>query len=392
MKQRTTTAQNFKSWAKKVALVVCSALIITAVPMQLTQKASADQYDQKISALQQDINRYQAETARLNAQAASVQNTLAQLANNMAAIQAQININQVKYDQLVKQITDTEVKIKQNQDALGTILAQIYVDDKITPIEILASSKSVSDFIDKQEYRSSIRTQLTSTIGDIKSLKKKLETDKTAVGKILDNQKSQRAILAAKQNEQQTILSQTQGQSSNYQQMIANRQSEIAQIRAVQAALNARINGSGGYTLIDSGLLGAYPWNNLNCPMSYYFSTGGADGNGSDGHGYGCRQCASYVAWRIAKETGRYYTNWGNANNFPASARAAGYRTGSTPRAGSVAVMYAGAYGHVAWVEAVPGNGTIVISQYNWDYGAGYGMYSQMVVSQSVFQEYIYIL
>ena len=47
--------------------------------------------------------------------------------------------------------------------------------------------------------------------------------------------------------------------------------------------------------------------------------------------------------------------------------------------------------GHVAWVEAVNGDGTIVVSQYNYNYGAGWGMYSEMRLSASVFSEYVYI-
>jgi surface antigen len=123
-----------------------------------------------------------------------------------------------------------------------------------------------------------------------------------------------------------------------------------------------------------------------------YLSTGGADGNGGDGHGYGCRQCASFVAWKIAKETGKYYS-WGNAVNFTQSAINAGYTAGG-PQAGSIAVMDPGtagvSEGHVGWVEAVSGN-KVLISQYNYNYGAGYGMYSEMWLSSSAFDHYVHI-
>jgi surface antigen len=125
-----------------------------------------------------------------------------------------------------------------------------------------------------------------------------------------------------------------------------------------------------------------------------YLSTGGADGNGGDGFGYGCRQCASYAAWRIAKETGIYY-RWGNAKDFTQNARNAGYEyLGTNPQPGSIAVMdpaKAGqGYGHIAWVEAVSG-GMVTISQYNYDYGQGYGMYSVMTLSASSFDHYVKI-
>ncbi|MEI6850480.1 MAG: CHAP domain-containing protein [Candidatus Saccharibacteria bacterium] len=392
MKLRTTTPAS-TSLATKLALIFFSVIVAVAVPLQMTQKVSADEYDDRINALQQDIIRYQAEGARLNGESATLKSALAQLSNEKAAIQAQVDISQAKHDQLVIQIAETEQKIIDNQGALGDIIANIYVDDKISPLEMLASSNNISDYMDKQEYRSSVRNELTSTIGEIKDLKKQLDTQKIEVTKVLEDQKAQRDSLIAKENEQQGLLQKTQGQEAGYQQLINSSQAAIAEAKATQILVNSRFNGNGGYTLIDSGSMGGYPWDSSNCAMWGYLSTGGSDGNGSDGHGYGCRQCASYVAWKIAKETGKYYS-WGNAVNFTANAKAEGYVEGSA-QAGSIAVMDPGkagqSYGHVAWVEANNGDGTITISQYNYNYGAGYGMYSMMVLSVNAFDHYVQI-
>ena len=76
---------------------------------------------------------------------------------------------------------------------------------------------------------------------------------------------------------------------------------------------------------------------------------------------------------------------------WPSSARSAGFSTGSTPRAGSAAVISAGAYGHIVWVDAVDGS-DVIISQYNyWNAGgSGWGHYSKMRVSASTYDTYIY--
>ncbi len=398
MKLRTTTPASITLIAR-LALVGLSVLIAVAIPIQMSHKVQADEYDDKINALQQDIAKFKAEGDRLNGEAATLKSALGQISTQKSAIQAQIDINQVKYDQLIVQISDTEKKITDNQDALGTTIADLYVDDKISPIEMLASSKNISDYLDKQEYRSSVRSELTSTISKIKDLKKTLESDKVAVEKVLTDQKSQRDSLVAKEGEQQSLLQKTQGEEAGYQQLISNSQSAIAEAKATQILVNSRFNSNGGYTLIDSGSMGGYPWNGSNCPMWGYLSTGGSDGNGNDGgadsvgsDGYGCRQCASYVAWKIAKETGKYYS-WGNAVDFTGNAIAAGYIEGPA-QAGSIAVMDPGkagqSYGHVAWVEAAS-VGMVTISQYNYDYGAGYGMYSLMTLSENAFDHYIQI-
>ncbi|HEY8992272.1 MAG TPA: CHAP domain-containing protein [Candidatus Microsaccharimonas sp.] len=393
MKLRSTTPVSMFSIRKVskafVLFGISALLVIGTVP--IFKPAAADQYDDQIAALTSDMAKYQAEANRLNGEAATLANAVAQLTNEKNALQAQIDLNQTQSDQLVLKIADTTKQISDNQDALGKTIADLYIDDGTSPIEMLASSTNIGDFLNKQEYRSSVKTQLNDTILKVKTLKAQLDTQKSDLDKVLTEQKNARDDLAAKESAQQSLLSQTQNDESNYQNLIKNSSAAIASAKAAQAALYARQNSTGGYQLVDAGSLGAYGWDNSSCPMVGYLSTGGTDGNGSDGHGYGCRQCASYVAWRIAKETGIYY-QWGNGGNFASAAINAGYQNlGRSPQPGSVAVLL-GNPGHVAWVEGVSPDGShVTVSQYNYNYGSGWGMYSEMVLSSSFFDQYVKI-
>ena len=392
MNLRTTTPVS-KSLALKWGLALLAVIIVViASVMWINRPVSADQYDDKIRALQADMSRYQAESDRLNVEAASLANALAQITNEKNALQSQVNLSQNQYDQLLIKIAETEKQIIDNQDALGSTLASLYVDDDISPVEMLASSKDISEFLNKQEYRNSIKKELSSTINTVKDLKVQLTGQKTEVEKVLNEQKAARDSLAAKENEQANLVAQTRNDEAAYQGLIRNSASGIAEAKAQQAALRARSNATGGYSLVDSGSLSDYPWNSSNCPMQGYMSTGGSNGNGGDGRGYGCRQCVSYVAWKIAKETGIYYNNWGNGGQWAQSAISAGYQNlGRSPETGSIAVLY-GNPGHVAWVEGVSPDGSkVTVSQYNYNYGAGYGMYSEMVLSTSFFDQYVKI-
>jgi surface antigen/peptidoglycan hydrolase CwlO-like protein len=384
--------------------------VVVGASIQLAKIVSADQYDDKINALQQDIDNYNAQAAQLADQSKTLQSAVAGLQAQASIIQAQIDISQAKYDQLVIQIADTENKIKINRDALGQTIANMYVSDQITPIEMLASSNNIADYLDRQEYRSSVRSNLTSEIAAIKQLKIELDQQKTDIESALGDQKNAKSALVAKQQEQQTLLNQTQGQETAYQQLMAEAQSQQAQVRAQQQAyLMSLYNSGGGAKLIASGAAPDYPWSSNGCPMGgelgyggnlVYYSFGGADGNGGDGHSYGCRQCASYVTWRVAKETGNYPENWGNATNFPESAENVygANVTGYTPRAHSIGVIRGtgnAPEGHVAWIESVNGDGTLTVSQYNYNYNypspLGWGLYSKMIVPASSYNIYVYI-
>lgn len=408
MKLRTTTpvsiirlsrrAHNRVPRSKKVfrlvgASLIALAMVIGSFPL-INKPASADQYDDKIAQLTRDMQKYQSQASSLNAQASTLQNAIAQITNEKNALQSQIDLNQAQHDKLVIQISDTEKQIKENQDALGKTIADLYIDDGTSPIELLASSTNIGDFLNKQEYRSSVKTQLNDTIKKVKTLKTQLDSQKADLDKVIAEQKSARDDLAAKEAEQNKLLAQTQSDEANYQSLIKSNAGQIAAAKAAQAALAARANSTGGYSVVGAGRLPAYEamWGPSGCSMGGsggWESYGGADGNGGDGHGYGCRQCASYAAWKVKQVTGNYY-KWGNGGDFADNAIAAGYRNlGSSPQPGSLAVMW-GNPGHVAWVEEVSGS-QVRVTQYNWLSGGQYGMYTNMWVSKNVFDQYVKI-
>ena len=90
-----------------------------------------------------------------------------------------------------------------------------------------------------------------------------------------------------------------------------------------------------------------------------YSSVAGVDGSADiqpdySGNTYPAGQC-TWGAKALAPWVHNY---WGNANQWPDSARAAGYTVGTQPRVGAVICWpYGGwGYGHVAVVTAVSGN------------------------------------
>lgn len=396
MKTRSTTLPVLNlSLAKKATLVLSALLIAAAVPISMTGGlVFARDYAAEIRAVEREISQYQAEAARLSSQAKTLENELAKLSAEKAQIQAQVDLSQSKHDKLVAEIKENEEKIAANQVTLGTVIADMYVDDDISPIEMLASSKNISEFIDKQTQRSSIRDTLKDTIAEIKELKITLEKQQKEVEQVLADQKSQRDTLAAKEAERANLVSKTRGQEAAYQKLSAEGQARKNQLqREQQAAIEAAIRGSGGGSAVAGDPnKGGYPAYLAN--SDYYNPL-------VDPWGMYSRQCVSYTAWKVQQKfqngqrsTGMpYWGGHGNANQWPASARAAGIPVGTTPRAGSVGVIMAGQYGHTVWVESVNSNGTINISQYNYFNagGSGWGHYSEMYnLSPYAYDYYIY--
>ena len=387
MKKRSTTPVS-KSFIMRGSLLAIAILMAASAPFAyMGTPAAARDYDAEIRAVQNQIDQYNAEASRLSAEADSLQNKVAQLNSEKAAMQAQVDLTQTEHDQLVADIKANEKKIANNQQALGKTMADMYVDDDISPLEMLASSKNIADYVDKQTQRSSVRDSLSKTITEIKRLKKELEEQKTQVKQKLDDLTNQRNMLAAKEAEQQSLLNSTRGQEAAYQQLSAEGRAKRQQIeREQQIEIARRYAGAGGTAVAGDPGRGGYPNNLAN--TDYYNPV-------VDPWGMYSRQCVSYTAWKVYQKNGYmpYWGGVGNANQWPGNADRAGIPRGSTPRAGSVGVIMSGQYGHVVWVESVNSDGTINISQYNElnAGGPGWGNYSERYnVHPRTYDTYIY--
>ena len=354
MNLRSTTPASIP-FAKRAAFVAAAVLMIAATPIGMSQMVNADDYDVRIAQLQAQIEQFNAQAAALGRERNTYENKLAQLNAEKAQIQAQIDLNEAKVNQLNEDIKKSEAEIAANKDALGEIIADLYVDDNISAIEMLASSNNISDYVDKQTYREAIQDELSSTIATIKDLKKQLEEQKQGVERALADQKGAREVLAQKEAEQQTLIAQVAGQEQAYQTLSAQTKAEKDRVQAEQQAAIAaamRRAGAGGGAVAGDPSKGGYPANLAN--SDYYNPV-------VDPWGMYSRQCVSYTAWKVYQKNGYmpYWGGRGNANQWPGNARAAGIPVSTTPRAGSVGVIMAGTYGHVVWVESVNGDGRV---------------------------------
>jgi len=110
----------------------------------------------------------------------------------------------------------------------------------------------------------------------------------------------------------------------------------------------------------------------------------------SVGNRYDYGYCTYYVYNRRA-ELGRPVGSfWGNASTWHSYARSSGYLVNNTPAVGAVMQdsYSAGGYGHVAVVESVNGDGSIMVSEMNF---AGWNVTSSRTLSASEAGRYNFI-
>lgn len=334
----------------------------------------ADQYDSQIQALENQNSQAQSNVSSLQMQASSYQDAINKLNQQIAGIQSAIAINQAKQVQLQQEITQDQQQLDYQKKVLGEDLKAMYVDGQMSTVEMLATSKNLSNFVDAETYSSAVQNKIQSTMQQITTLQNQLEQQQVQVNQLVAIEQQQNTQLSSEQAQQQQLLAYNQSQQSQYNQQIQANQSQIAVLRAEQIAANQKLVGSGHVDYSGS------------CGGSYPASAAGPDGswgcnygldNTVDNWGMYNRECVSYTAWMVYKTYGYmpYWGGSGDANQWPGDARAAGIPVGSTPKVGSVAIYMGGSsdpWGHAMWVKSVNGDGTITVDQYNLYYDGNF--------------------
>lgn len=340
---------------------VCSVLIIPSL-------VRADSYQAQIDALNSQNSAIQGNLGLLSGQAANYQNQINDLNAQINAIQNAINANQNKQNELNAQIVSNQKELINQKSVLANDIRTMYLNSQLTPEEMLATSSSISQFIDQQVAYQTVQNKIQSTLNQINQLQISLNQQKVQVAQLLQTENTQNQTLISDQSQVQNLLNMNQQQQNQYNAQIANNNNQIKALIAAQAAANAAIarradvsnipsGGSGGACDIGQGN-GGYPVQLCNAPQDAI----------TDSAGFPNRECTSFANWYFTTVEGQ--TNFsvtGNAgwwfltSNYPAVTWGAGVKPGalgiepSSALNAPVPSLHGGYYGHVMIVLALPG-------------------------------------
>ena len=372
-KMKQISIKSFKK-PRLTSVMITAVLLLGFVVTPLMVEANLNE---QIRELNQENSQFQSQSQSLRVEAGSLQETISALQTQINGLQAQINESNQQIDATLQKIAEAETELVRQKGLLGQNLRAIYLAGDISMLEMLASSKDLHEFVDKQQYRNSMQTEISETLDKVTALKFQLKTEKEALEAQKKDQEERQGLLDLQRGEQARLLSLNQSQRNAVDAEIKANNAEIAELRRLQAIENAKLFGStpGSGPACGGGYPGSAPgpWGRWGCnyPLDYSIDTWGMYN----------RECVSYTAYKVAA-SGRHMPYWGgrgNAKLWDDNARAAGIPVDTNPRPGDVAVSNAGYYGHVMYVEHVYDDGRILISQYNGDWK---GTYSTAVINK----------
>lgn len=348
---------------RKLMPFVASIPIIALLLTGFSPKAQAVSFDQQLNQRAKMANMQVLEQKQQAVhQALGLSETVAQLETKRAKLENRI-------DQTAQQVAELKQAVVQAQKDLTKQREQM-----IANVGTSSDQRKVA----AAAYR---MNKLTEQLADTKRSISTMKADKKAAEVALNNARAEsQRLLGISQDNRDAFEASVQANIDKLNQPQGNQAApaETQDAQTVQtpetpvAKEEAPVPAAEPEPAPDPAAVAAaaesYPWADVPFPS-----------DGVDPWGMFYRQCVSYTAWKVA-HSGRYMPNWGgygNANQWDDNAIAMGIPVDTTPRVGDVAVQNSGIYGHVMYVEAVNPDGTIYVSQMNYDLQ---GNYSEMTI------------
>lgn len=363
--------------SRQTALFACIMLIIgTAVGVPIVR---AETLQQQINQLNSDNAQKSQQVKVLQVEADGIEATISSLQTQIDGLQARISENNAKSVDLENQINAAQAELDQQKKILGENIKAMYLEGDISTIEMLATSKDLSDYFDKQQYRDTVKTKITNTLDKVTTLKSQLKDQQDSLKTLINQQYNLKAQVQTQRGEQDRLLSLNEGQRSTIDSQMRANFANISELRRQQAAAIAALAGSNGTSAVGSSIVyrnlvnggacnGGYPSAWCNVPLDAFVS---------DNWGlYYSRECVHYAAW-AAEQRGATIPNLaGRGNAYQWAGALSGVATiNNNPSGATVVYLPVATLGHVAIVEQDYGDGWIHVSQYNWMWP---GNYSEM--------------
>ena len=130
-------------------IAIFVSIFVAATPVRVR----ADQFDEQIAALKKKVQDTQALADSKSAEVNTLKGKLASIEADINAAQQQLDLTRLEIKKTQATIDDTNAQLARQQQILKDNIKTIYKEGDVSPIEVLASSKNLSDFVANQAER-----------------------------------------------------------------------------------------------------------------------------------------------------------------------------------------------------------------------------------------------
>lgn len=215
--------------------------VATAQTVSPDVQKKIDQKTAEIQALQAEIAKYQEQVDAVADQANTLQGTLNTIAKTQQKLQSNISLTNKKVEkteltinQNEKTIANLGSEIVSNTVALNETIRSLNMNDQRSLIELLASQKSVSDFMKDVDEVLRVQSEIKGHVSTMRVTKSSLEESqkdlarkKAELSQLTEQLADQKKIADAQAQEKANLLAQTRNQEAAYREQLEARKKQV---------------------------------------------------------------------------------------------------------------------------------------------------------------------
>ncbi|NJL97301.1 peptidoglycan DD-metalloendopeptidase family protein [Candidatus Gracilibacteria bacterium] len=229
------------------------ALIVVGVFFDIPAYSQSSQlqakYDAQKDEVNNQINSINEELFKLTSNIHDVTQRKNTLKEEVAGMQAEIDsinnlINQTKIaiNQLDEQIQSNQEQINILQEEMKVLIRQIQKQDKISPLELLLTSRNLSEVLSNIYNLSTLQVQASNLNQKIEATQQELKENRRVQDEVQKTLNDTQALLKSKQDGIKILLEKTEGEEAKYQSLINQVNEQKSQADAQLVTIDQNFN------------------------------------------------------------------------------------------------------------------------------------------------------
>jgi septal ring factor EnvC (AmiA/AmiB activator) len=225
----------------QLSIMIASGLVIALAVVPIIATAS-NHFHGEIEKLQNENEHADHKVNALELYADNIQDAINKLQSRIHQLQSKIKANQAKSANLKIEIAKAEKELDYQRFVLGQNIKAMYLEGQITTIEMLATSKDLSQFVDKQQYREVVEAKIKDQVDKITQLKLDLKAQRDEIERLIKEDEALREEVLENKAEQDRLLALNIAEQAAFNRKIKENNKKIAELRAAQIALQNALN------------------------------------------------------------------------------------------------------------------------------------------------------
>lgn len=224
-----------KNHKQKSIIMLMLAVFVLGIfsaygPGVSTKAATIDSLRNQSAEIQAQINANHERAEELEKQGDSLKAAIEGFDLRIEQARQEIQLIKVKISQLEAELEAAQVELDRQKALLEANMRSLYKRAGASTVELLVASDSFSQFIDEQEYLERLKSSIQESAEKVVALKQEIQKKKEDQEDLLDKQQAVKRALDDARQERAQLLAETRGKEARYRAQIAALQQKRQQV------------------------------------------------------------------------------------------------------------------------------------------------------------------